>query len=919
MESAVSIWRLAFAFCSAQETLPADCMTTRSPSLLLEHLEERRLLANDGLRISEFMASNRDTILDADGESSDWVEIHNGSANAVDLKGWSLSDDPLEEDKWIFPGETILEPDARILVWASGKDFVDDNGEYHTNFKLAADGEFIGLFDAQSDEVSSFGDVLSGYPAQQSDVSYGVDASGEVRYFFDPTPRLPNRVTTEGEVADTTFSIDRGFYTESFLLDIQTDTPHATLVVTTDGSVPTPTNGISRTGDAIPPTITLSISDTTVVRAMAYREGWLSTNVDTQTYLFLDQVIEQDGQGLPGGWGHAGADYAMDPEIVNATQYRDLVIPGLQSIPTLSLVTDIDNWFGADVGIYPAGQNSPRPVSAELLRVDDMDGFQIDGSIEIQGGSSTNRWKSDKLSMRLKFKSEFGQGSLEYPLFGDGATDEFDTLIVDAGLNQVWHYGGGYEPLAQRARAQYTRDQFVADLQNQLGGRAPHGQWMHVYLNGIYWGMHNLHERPDEHFAAAYFGGSEDDYDVIKHNSDVVNGTFANYRALINAVNADVSRADRYANVTEILDIDDFINYMLINFYVGNVDWAHHNWYATFNKNSPDGRWRFHSWDAEHVLKELHHDATGRDDELGPTHIHRRLMRNDHYRTRFHDSVQEHLFDGGALTPQPAMAAYQARLDAVHEALVPESARWGDNRRSSPYQRDVEWVAERDRLMQEYFPQRTDVVIEQLRDRGFFHRFDAPQFSQHGGQVQSGFALELLSDGEVYYTVDGSDPMQSPSRQRYAAPLILNQSITLRVRGLHGDDWSALTQATFEVQALLGDVSGDGLLSPHDIDLLFAATTRAEPAARFDLNQDDQVDQADVTYWLEAIVGTRPGDTNLDRKVDFADFVQFSTHFGREEVTWAQGDFNGDGKASFDDFILLSSMFGFANTEEPAG
>ena len=892
-------------------------MKNRSHSLFLELLEDRRLLANDVLQIAEFMASNRDTVLDADGDSSDWVEIHNGTADPVDLKGWSLSDDPLEEDKWTFASETILEADARILVWASGKDKVDSNGEHHTNFRLDADGEFIGLFDAQSEQVSAFGDLRSTYPAQQQDVSYGVDAQGEVRFFFEPTPRLPNVVSIQGEVADTTFSVDRGFYTEPFLLDIQTDTPHATLVVTTDGSMPSPTNGISKKGDTTPPRLTMRISETTVVRAMAFREDWLPTNVDTQTYLFLDQVIYQDGEGLPGGWGHNGGDYEMDPEIVNATQYRDLVVPGLQSLPTLSLVSDLENWFGANgTGIYPSGQGIPRPVSAELFRSDDVPGFQIDGSIEIQGGSSTNRWKSDKLSMQLKFKKEFGQGNLEYPLFGASATDTFDTLIIDAALNHVWHYGGSYDPRTQRARAQYTRDQFVADLQNQLGGRAPHGQWVHVYLNGIYWGIHNLHERPDEHFAAEYFGGTEDDYDVIKHNSSVVNGSFANYRALLNAVNADVSEHVRYEAVTGMLDVEDFINYMLVNFYVGNIDWAHHNWYATFNKNSPDGRWRFHSWDAEHVLKELRHDATQRDDELGPTHIHRRLMRNDTYRLQFFDAVQTHLFNEGTLTPDPVMASYQVRLDAVYDALVPESARWGDNRRSTPYQRDVEWVAERDRLMEQYFPQRTDIVIEQLRDRGFFHRFDAPKLSQHGGEVLSGFPLEIDSTGQAYYTVDGSDPIDSPTRQEYTKPVVLNRPITIRVRGLHGDEWSAVAQATFEVQGLRGDLSGDGLLSPHDIDLLLAATTRPEPAEPFDLNQDGRVNQEDVTFWLEEIVGTRHGDINLDRKVDFGDFVQFSTNFGRDNVGWGQGDFNGDGRASFEDFILLSSMFGFPDTTE---
>ena len=161
--------------------------------------------------------------------------------------------------------------------------------------------------------------------------------------------------------------------------------------------------------------------------------------------------------------------------------------------------------------------------------------------------------------MQLKFMRELGDAKLQYPLFGDDATDEFDTLILDARLNQAWHYGGNSSPVSQRDRAQYTRDQFVASLQNQLGGRAPSGQWVHVYLNGIYWGIYNLHERPDEHFAAAYFGGDDNDYDVIKHKNNVVNGSYENYQSLLDAVNADTRRDRQYEAIQDILDLDQFI------------------------------------------------------------------------------------------------------------------------------------------------------------------------------------------------------------------------------------------------------------------------------------------------------------------------------------------------------------------------
>ena len=81
-------------------------------------------------------------------------------------------------------------------------------------------------------------------------------------------------------------------------------------------------------------------------------------------------------------------------------------------------------------------------------------------------------------------------------------------------MNLVWSYGGTSSPEYQREHAQYVRDQFAADIHNAMGRYSPHGIAVHLYLNGVYWGLHRLHERPDEHFAAEYFGGNDADFDV---------------------------------------------------------------------------------------------------------------------------------------------------------------------------------------------------------------------------------------------------------------------------------------------------------------------------------------------------------------------------------------------------------------------
>ena len=104
------------------------------------------LLHAQAVVITEFLAENRDGILDEDGESPDWIEIQNQGAAAVDLEGWYLSDDADELQRWRFPRVEIL-PGDYLLVFASGKDRAEAGSELHTNFRLEGNGEFLGLVD----------------------------------------------------------------------------------------------------------------------------------------------------------------------------------------------------------------------------------------------------------------------------------------------------------------------------------------------------------------------------------------------------------------------------------------------------------------------------------------------------------------------------------------------------------------------------------------------------------------------------------------------------------------------------------------------------------------------------------------------------------------------------------------------------
>lgn len=147
-------------------------MYNRSRKFSFESLEPRELLAADPI-ITEFMASNSSTLEDGEGGTPDWVEVYNNGDQAVDLSGYRLTDDALDVNKWVFPS-VVLEPNRFLTVFASGDNTPDSAGNLHTNFSLAADGEYLALIDPVGSVLSEFGAGGAEYPLQTTDVSYGL-------------------------------------------------------------------------------------------------------------------------------------------------------------------------------------------------------------------------------------------------------------------------------------------------------------------------------------------------------------------------------------------------------------------------------------------------------------------------------------------------------------------------------------------------------------------------------------------------------------------------------------------------------------------------------------------------------------------------------------------------------------------------
>jgi len=787
--------------------------------------------------INEFVASNRRSLSDGDGNTPDWIELYNGAGRAVSLESWCLTDDPDNLRKWSFPAGTRLPAYGYLVVFASGQsatDYVDSAGHLHLNFALDKDGEYLALVDSGGMIVQEY---APGFPPQETDVSYGL-WGGAPAYFAPPTPGRVNQRGFLGLVARTSHSRDRGFYDEPFDLWISCDTPGAVIRYTLDGSEPREQHGL-----VYNPSTPILILTTTHVRSAAFKTQWKPADVTTHTHIFVDDVAYQGSHppGWPTDWGYDSevgriipADYEMDPRVVHSTRPGYSIRAALLDLPTVSISMDPDNFISDATGIYANPRSRwERKCSVEYLPPDGTDGFQHDCKIEVHGNSSRRPFRMQKHSLRLTFTSQYGPSKLRYPLFPGSAVDEFNQLVLRAGFTDSWALVSWVSSRYRPNDSQYLRDVWMKESLRAMGQPSSYGRFVHVYVNGLYFGLHNLTERVGADFFAEHLGGEPEDWEI---NEDL-----STPGPRWNAMMAlDPSTYAGYQKMQDYVDVEDFADYMLLHFYADAEDWPHHNGYAAANPVSGDGRFRFFVWDQEIVL-DYHGRAASRIDATGGAgSLFQKMRTSAEFRLLFADRVYKHCFNDGALSLAASQDRYRRIAGWIDKAIVAESARWGDVQMSTPYgnaiqqpypltdtnhnlyppvphgpnyylTREESWVVERDNVIDNYIPAihnaaNSYALINVLRAEDLYPALDPPVFHvnaapRYGGEVSTGDVLTMThpnSRGVIYYTLDGGDPRFATSGPRQAGtPLSLTGFTHVKARVLANAQWSPLSEATF--------------------------------------------------------------------------------------------------------------------------
>jgi hypothetical protein len=670
-------------------------------------------------------------------------------------------------------------------------------------------------------------------------------------FLTSPTPGARNETDWYfAEVDDTQFSVNRGFFDAPFALTISSATPDALIYYSVNGDEPGPGKGFLYTGPIL-------ITNTTVLRSRAFRENWKPTDIDTHTYIFVADVIQQAKHWptprvpppyFPASWGNNSVDYGMDPQIVTnypLAEWKEI----LSQVPTMSIVTEMGNLFDPATGIYANalqhGIDWERPMSLELIdpNSDNPSRFQENCGVRIRGGFSRNP-QFVKHSLRVFFRREYGAGRLAYPLFENDGAQEFETFDLRTSQNYSWPREGSFE---NGRFDTMVREVFCRETLGAMGQPYRRSRYYHLYINGQYWGLYETDERPEASYGESYFGGSKENFDVVKcgnrgtqpnfateatdgnllafsnlwtmTRSMVTNSSNSNYFRIIGC-NPD---GTRNTNRPVMIDVDNLIDYILGIFYTGDGDATlssflannmPNNWFGMRDRTNPNVGFRFFNSDCEHTLgsPDSEVDRTGpfpgsnqsNFTFANPQWMHEELMLNAEYRLRFADHVQRHFFNNGALTLEAVTNRFLRKASQITKAMIAYSARWGDAVREPPYNTN-DWHGALAFVVNTWFPARPAILLAQLRADSLWPAIAAPVFSQLGGDVPEGYALEMLhtnAAGAIFFTLDGSDPRAvsggvAASAQSYSGAIIVNAPTTVRARVLTGSNWSPILEYTF--------------------------------------------------------------------------------------------------------------------------
>ena len=550
-----------------------------------------------------------------------------------------------------------------------------------------------------------------------------------------------------------------GFFEEPFDLTIMPSSDALKVVYTDDLSEP------KRSSDEFPEK--LKIEKSKIIKIKVYHDNDSSQTV-SYTYLNI-------------------RDVRQDQNLTSVSETE--LEAAFQALPIISL-------SGAQIDPVDP-ERKEVPVCAEFIwNNPQIPNMVVNAGLQIWGDSPTN----PKKNFRLEFKKKYGSKKLEGDIFhedntaaGDRyipAVNSYDKLLLRAGSQD-----GLNAEFSNELTPQYIRNRVMYDLSLEAGLLAPHGRFVHLFLNGQYWGHYHLMERPDAGFFEDYLKIDKEDIEIVKageiwHKEDQLDTLW--YK--LDSIDYGSLTMDE---LTQYIDPQMAARYLVFMGYASGHDWGKYkNMVGYYGANGVTNGYRFMLYDIDYSLGnggKWHPEKSsdyqyffGPFENCGP--IPAELLNRDDFRTILMDELYDLCINtDGILTPGHVSELYRNRAAEVEVSLLAEQARWGKDSYQSygwhiavdSWEVDEEWQNEKKRVLNTYIPKRTKALVKHFEEYGYTGLLEPVKFKVN--KKRRTVSLKNTNrGGEIYYTLDGSDPRSAdntPSQHalRYQEPISLQK------------------------------------------------------------------------------------------------------------------------------------------------